>query len=121
MKTRSGFVSNSSTSSFILYIPQDYQVTDKDYTLVKMSNDKTLSFTKEDVQILLDKYKCTSSENIACNSCYNIDNEKRIYIGDLLDKFNIYSIDIMDSGSNYICLDIKKLYEKYIKGKKNNE
>ncbi len=112
MKISNGFVSNSSSSSYVVFIPDDF---DLDYEYIQDESDGEI-----EADILRDfVMKLRSGEDIWFESGYN---ECEILIEKLNEKgLVLTSIDTGPDSGIISCVDvdkIKKIYNKYIGDKK---
>lgn len=112
MKIRTGFVSNSSGSSFILvYLPEDFDFyVHKEYLLNKHKSDK-YNYTKD----VLNKIKESDFNYLIKNgSIYETDNSERFYfLHRFLNDFILLDIEVQEE-SGWIKIADKKFLDKTI-------
>lgn len=106
MKIRNGFVSNSSSSSFLV----EYKNTDKSF---KINN---IKFTLEDFIDLLDKGNnwCSDNTHLKYNIVANYSGEERYELTQKIKEWNDYASDEDIKFNNRLIKEINKMDKSFL-------
>jgi hypothetical protein len=112
MKVRAGFVSNSSSSSFVVLLPENFLET-VDYDKIKTEHeDEDGNFPMDEFKQLLKNF--VDQEGMLSEEIYDYDEEDFEFVDILDDLIEPYVVTSIDSGPDegcYIVLNREKVKE----------
>ena len=113
MKVRNGFVSNSSSSSYVILLPEEFNVNEIDLTKFDFESD-----WYEDEEIDFDDIKQTLNDLITDKEIWQEDSTNYYYVLKIVEDYTIAEVDVSSEGGTIILADYKKVKNIITKNRK---